>query len=250
MSDDTEITNDQADAGAGGTEVTEGASAKTGDGDQPKWSNLPTVSFRKLQRKTLGQILVESKALSESQLDEALEVQQEESGKLGEILVEKELVSEEDMLRALAYQLDLPYYARLPVNDIDPSLVDNIPIQFCRDNKILTGCITCNTGSPLAAQADFPIEVVVGPEFVTGSTRMKSGTAQKLVLNMISTSVMIKLGRVVGNTMVDMQLSNNKLLDRGTKIVARELKISYNEARELLTEKGSVRDALAASVKE
>jgi general secretion pathway protein E len=108
-----------------------------GQEDNPKWSNLPTVSFRKLQRKTLGQILVESRALSEGQLEEALTQQQTSSEKLGEILVENEMISEEDMLRALAYQLDLPYYARLPVNDIDPTLVDNIPIQFCRDNKIL-----------------------------------------------------------------------------------------------------------------
>jgi general secretion pathway protein E len=108
------------------------------EGDSsPKWSNLPTVSFRKLQRKTLGQILVESNALSEEALHSALQQQEETKGKIGEILVENELISEEDMLRALAYQLDLPYYARLPVNDIDPSLVDSIPIQFCRDNKIL-----------------------------------------------------------------------------------------------------------------
>jgi general secretion pathway protein E len=105
--------------------------------EQPKWSNLPTVSFRKLQRKTLGQILVESRTLSEEQLETALERQQETQGKIGQILVENQMVTEEDMLRALAYQLDLPYYARLPVNDIDPSLVDSIPIQFCRDNKIL-----------------------------------------------------------------------------------------------------------------
>lgn len=103
----------------------------------PKWSNLPTVSFRKLQRKTLGQILVESNALSEEALHTALVQQEETKGKIGEILVQNDLISEEDMLRALAYQLDLPYYARLPVNDIDPTLVDNIPIQFCRDNKIL-----------------------------------------------------------------------------------------------------------------
>jgi general secretion pathway protein E len=107
------------------------------DAESPKWSNLPTVSFRKLQRKTLGQILVESNALSEEALHSALEQQQQTKGKIGEILVENDLITEEDMLRALAYQLDLPYYARLPVNDIDPSLVDSIPIQFCRDNKIL-----------------------------------------------------------------------------------------------------------------
>ncbi len=107
------------------------------EGESPKWSNLPTVSFRKLQRKTLGQILVESNALSEEALHSALAQQEETKGKIGEILVENDLITEEDMLRALAYQLDLPYYARLPVNDIDPSLVDSIPIQFCRDNKIL-----------------------------------------------------------------------------------------------------------------
>jgi len=104
---------------------------------QPKWSNLPTVSFRKLQRKTLGQILVESQALSAEQLTQALEKQAETQAKIGEILIESDMISEEDVLRALAYQLDLPYYSRLPVNDIDPSLVDSIPIQFCRDNKIL-----------------------------------------------------------------------------------------------------------------
>src|SRR5690606_18569892 len=89
-------------------------------------------------------------------------------------------------------------------------------LKNARNNGILTGCITCNPGSPIGLQAEFPIEVAVGPEYVTGSTRMKSGTAQKLVLNMISTAVMIKLGRVKGNKMVDMQLSNNKLVDRGT----------------------------------
>jgi general secretion pathway protein E len=103
----------------------------------PKWVNLPTVSFRKLQRKTLGQILVETQTVSEEQLAKALEKQAQQGAKLGEILIENDIVSEEEILRALAYQLDLPYYARLPVNDIDPSLVDNIPIQFCRDNKIL-----------------------------------------------------------------------------------------------------------------
>ena len=113
------------------------ADGSGGEAAQPKWSNLPTVSFRKLQRKTLGQILVESEALSEEQLNEALEKQAESTAKLGEILVDQEVVSEEDVLRALAYQLDLPYYARLPTNDIDPTLVDSIPIQFCRDHKIL-----------------------------------------------------------------------------------------------------------------
>jgi len=114
----------------------------------------------------------------------------------------------------------------------------------CRANGIVTGCITCNTGSPLAVAADFPIEVVVGPEFVTGSTRMKSGTAQKLVLNMISTSLMIQLGRVKDNKMVDMQLSNAKLLDRGAKMVAQDTGLLYQDAKKLLIQHGSVRAAV------
>lgn len=117
-------------------------------------------------------------------------------------------------------------------------------LSDCRKNGISTGCITCNEGSPIAANADYPVEVVVGPEFVTGSTRMKSGTAQKLVLNMISTSVMIKLGRVKGNRMVDMQLSNNKLMDRGTKMVQNTLGIDYKQAKSLLKKYGSVREAV------
>jgi N-acetylmuramic acid 6-phosphate etherase len=117
-------------------------------------------------------------------------------------------------------------------------------LEKCNSNNILTACITCNEGSPLASVSQFPIEVVVGPEFVTGSTRMKAGTAQKLVLNMISTSLMIKLGRVKGNRMVDMQLSNNKLVDRGTLMVAEETGLDYDSAKELLVQTGSVRAAL------
>lgn len=117
-------------------------------------------------------------------------------------------------------------------------------LEHCNKNNIITGCITCNSGSPVAKAAKYPVEVVVGPEFVTGSTRMKSGTAQKLVLNMISTSVMIKLGRVKGNKMVDMQLSNNKLVDRGTKMVMKNTGIeNYEQAKELLLKHGSVRKA-------
>jgi N-acetylmuramic acid 6-phosphate etherase len=112
-----------------------------------------------------------------------------------------------------------------------------------------TGCIVCNTGSPVAAAAEFPVEIVVGPEFVTGSTRMKSGTAQKLALNMLSTSVMIKLGRVKGNRMVDMQLSNNKLIDRGTRMVMEALTIDYDRAAALLKTHGSVRKAVEAAKK-
>lgn len=114
----------------------------------------------------------------------------------------------------------------------------------CNSNNISTGCITCNSGSPLAVEAQFPIEIVVGPEFVTGSSRMKAGTAQKLVLNMITTSVMIQLGHVKGNRMVDMQLSNNKLVDRGAKMIVEQSNVDYAEAKKLLLSYGSVRKAL------
>lgn len=107
-----------------------------------------------------------------------------------------------------------------------------------------TGCVVCNPGSGVAAVSDFPIEVVVGPEFVTGSTRMKAGTAQKLVLNMITTATMIKLGRVKGNKMVDMQLTNHKLVDRGNRMVQEALGISEEEAAALLVEFGGVRKAV------
>ena len=117
-------------------------------------------------------------------------------------------------------------------------------LKKCQDEKIITGCIVCNEGSPVSEVSDYPVEVVVGPEFVTGSTRMKSGTAQKLVLNMISTSVMIKLGKVKGNKMVDMQLSNNKLVDRGTKMIMQELSVNYETAHSLLDKYGSVRNAV------
>jgi len=117
-------------------------------------------------------------------------------------------------------------------------------LQKCNLNNIITGCITCNPGSALALEANYPIEVAVGPEFVTGSTRMKAGTAQKLILNMISTSVMIKLGKVRGNKMVDMQLSNNKLVTRGTKMIMDALNIPKEEAATLLQEHGSVRKAV------
>lgn len=117
-------------------------------------------------------------------------------------------------------------------------------LEKCNENNVVTGCIVCNAGSPVAQAAKYPIEVVVGPEFVTGSTRMKSGTAQKLVLNMISTSTMIKLGRVKGNKMVDMQLSNDKLVDRGTKMIMQELNVDYEKANELLLKYGSVRKAI------
>jgi N-acetylmuramic acid 6-phosphate etherase len=117
-------------------------------------------------------------------------------------------------------------------------------LQDCRKKGILTGSISCNPDAPISDAADYPIEVVVGPEFVTGSTRMKSGTAQKLVLNMLTTSVMIKLGRVKDNRMVDMQLSNNKLVDRGTKMIVAASTLEYDEAKELLLKHGNVREAL------
>ncbi len=117
-------------------------------------------------------------------------------------------------------------------------------LKMCNDNSIVTGCITCNHNSPLSQTAQFPIEVIVGPEFVTGSSRMKAGTAQKLVLNMITTSTMIQLGHIKGNKMVDMQLSNNKLVDRGTKMIMNELNIPEKQAQCLLKEFGNVRSAI------
>jgi len=117
-------------------------------------------------------------------------------------------------------------------------------VKKARAQGITTGCITCNEGSDLSKEVDHPVEVVVGPEFVTGSTRMKSGTAQKLVLNMISTATMIKLGRVKGNKMVDMQLTNHKLVDRGVRMIMQELKVDQDKAEQLLKKYGSVRKAV------
>jgi N-acetylmuramic acid 6-phosphate etherase len=117
-------------------------------------------------------------------------------------------------------------------------------LKDARKNNIITGCIVCNGNSEVAKNADYAIEVIVGPEFVTGSTRMKAGTAQKLVLNMISTAVMIRLGHVKGNKMVDMQLTNNKLVDRGVRMIMDELGIDQQKAETLLKEHGSVRKAV------
>ena len=117
-------------------------------------------------------------------------------------------------------------------------------VSEARKKGLLTGCITSNPDTPLAAASEFPIETIVGPEFVTGSSRMKSGTAQKMVLNMISTSLMIRLGRVKGNRMVRMQLTNAKLVDRGTRMIQESLGLSYDEAQERLLESGSVDKAL------
>jgi len=139
-------------------------------------------------------------------------------------------ISENDMVIGIAASGTTPYVVGA--------------LKKCQEENITTGCIVCNTDSPVSKVADFPIEVVVGPEFVTGSTRMKSGTAQKLVLNMISTAVMVKLGKVKGNKMVDMQLSNNKLVDRGTKMIMNAIGVDYEKAAKLLAEFGSVRKAV------
>lgn len=141
-------------------------------------------------------------------------------------------VSEKDVILGIAASGTTPYVVG--------------GLQEARSRGISTVCIVCNANSPLAEQADFPIEVIVGPEFITGSTRMKAGTAQKLVLNMISTAIMVKLGRVKGNKMVDMQLNNNKLVDRGTRMVMAETGLEAQAAEALLKEHGSVRAAVTA----
>ena len=119
-------------------------------------------------------------------------------------------------------------------------------LRSCREHHITTGCITCNPGSPLLDEADFPVLAVVGPEFLTGSSRMKAGTAQKLILNMISTAVMVRLGRVEDNKMVDMQLTNAKLVERGAHMIMQPTGLEYEAARQLLLRFGSVRAALRA----
>jgi N-acetylmuramic acid 6-phosphate etherase len=118
-------------------------------------------------------------------------------------------------------------------------------LQTARENGILTACITCNPGAPLITFSDHPIVCVVGPEVITGSTRMKAGTAQKLILNMISTTIMIRLGRIEDNKMVDMQLTNNKLIDRGVRMIMERTSMNYEDAAALLTKYGSVRKALS-----
>lgn len=144
--------------------------------------------------------------------------------------LEEHLINQQDVLVGIAASGRTPYVIGA--------------LRTARANGIVTGCVVCNDNSEVAKHADFPIEVVVGPEFVTGSTRMKSGTAQKLVLNMISTTIMIKLGRVKGNKMVDMQLTNIKLVDRGVKMIMNETGVSYEEAKQLLSQHGSVRKAV------
>ena len=119
-------------------------------------------------------------------------------------------------------------------------------LRKARENGILTASISSNPEAPISKEADVPIEMIVGPEFVTGSSRMKSGTGQKMILNMITTTTMIKLGRVKGNRMVNMQLSNQKLVDRGTRMVMEELHLEYDQSQRLLLMYGSVKDAVDA----
>lgn len=142
-----------------------------------------------------------------------------------------------------AYQIsDKDVVIGIAASGTTPYVVSTL--KACNEHGIVTGCITCNENSPLHQTAKFPIVVIVGPEFVTGSSRMKAGTAQKMVLNMISTTSMIKLGRVRGNKMIDMQLSNDKLVDRGIRMLVRELDIDTSEASQLLEKHGSVRKAI------
>jgi len=141
-------------------------------------------------------------------------------------------ISKQDVLIGIAASGSTPYVVSA--------------LEKANSMNIATGCITMNTGSPLARVAKHPIVVHVGPEYVTGSSRMKAGTAQKMVLNMITTTTMIKLGRVKGNRMVDMQLTNAKLIDRGAKMIMEEIEVDYNTAHQLLLEFGSVRNAVAS----
>ena len=155
----------------------------------------------------------------------------EDSMDQGWIDLQSHAVSEKDVVIGIAASGTTPYVIGA--------------LRKCRAAGIVTGSITCNPGAPVTAESDFPVEVVVGPEFVTGSTRMKSGTAQKLVLNMISTSVMIQLGRVEDNKMVHMQLSNEKLVERGAKMVMEQSGLKdYDEAKGLLLQYGSVKKAI------
>lgn len=144
--------------------------------------------------------------------------------------LQKHLINHKDVVIGIAASGTTPYVVGA--------------LKKCRENKIITGCITCNDEAPIIEYADFPIVAIVGPEFVTGSTRMKAGTVQKLILNMISTTTMIQLGRIKGNKMVDMQLSNNKLIDRGSRMIMEKTGLEYEKAKSLLEKLGSVRKAI------
>lgn len=154
----------------------------------------------------------------------------EDSKKQGWLDLQDHQISSKDVVVGIAASGTTPYVISA--------------LKECNKNSIITGCITCNKNSPLSLTAKYPIEVIVGPEFVTGSSRMKAGTAQKLILNMLSTTAMIQLGKVKGNKMVDMQLSNNKLVERGEKMLMKELKINKSEASKLLLKFGNVRNAI------
>lgn len=157
----------------------------------------------------------------------------EDSHIQGWIDLQQHFVSDKDVVIGLAASGTTPYVIGA--------------LKECKKNGIITGSISCNPNSPVSEVADYPVEVIVGPEFVTGSTRMKSGTAQKLVLNMISTAAMIQLGRVEDNKMVNMQLTNIKLVDRGVKMLMEKTKITnYEEAKDLLIKYGSVKKAVEA----
>lgn len=154
----------------------------------------------------------------------------EDSKNQGWLDLQEYKISEKDVVIGIAASGTTPYVIAA--------------LEKCNQYNIVTGSISCNKNSPLANVSQFPIEVIVGPEFITGSSRMKAGTAQKLVLNMISTTTMIQLGKVKGNKMVDMQLSNNKLVERGQKMLAKELNIDQKEAATLLAKFGNVRNAI------
>lgn len=154
----------------------------------------------------------------------------EDSKEQGWIDLKKHNISNKDVVIGIAASGTTPYVIHA--------------LEKCNENNITTGCITCNEGSPLALTATYPIIVIVGPEFVTGSSRMKAGTAQKLVLNMISTTTMIQLGKIKGNKMVDMQLSNKKLVKRGEDMLVSELNIDQDTARVLLKKYGGVREVI------
>ncbi|MFY0603362.1 MAG: N-acetylmuramic acid 6-phosphate etherase [Flavobacteriaceae bacterium] len=154
----------------------------------------------------------------------------EDSTTQGWIDLKKHQITDKDIVIGIAASGTTPYVVSA--------------LEACNNNGILTGCITCNENSPLSNVSKLPIEVIVGPEFVTGSSRMKAGTAQKMVLNMITTTAMIRLGKVKGNKMVDMQLSNDKLVERGIKMLVTELNIDKNKASILLKKYGSVRNVI------
>ncbi|MEY4259237.1 MAG: hypothetical protein RL656_210 [Bacteroidota bacterium] len=168
----------------------------------------------------------------------------------GDIALRNSVEAAEDSLSQAwsdlkAFDIDeLDVVVGIAASGTTPYVIEGL--RKCKEYGILTGCVTCNPDSELAAVSDFPVEIVTGPEFVTGSTRMKAGTAQKLALNMISTSVMIQLGRVMDNKMVDMQLSNAKLIDRGVKMIVKQLNIPYDVAAKLLQKHGNVRNVLNA----